>query len=251
MGEEKKKIESDRLFAEFLLNSPILITGCARSGTSIVAGTIQNCGAWGGQTTGPTPHNRKGQFENSQIREKILKRYFRQIGADPLGQKPLPPIDNLPMEKDLRKRILSVIKAQGYDPKALQPWYYKGAKMCLIWPVFAAAFPLARWVIVRRDKEEIVQSCMRTRFMRKRKSPESWRKWVEHHERRFKEMKECLNCAEVWPEKMFRGSFSEIKHTISHHLGLEWSRDVVHDFLEPRLWNRGRGYEVVEKDVKE
>lgn len=229
-----------------LLNSPILITGCARSGTSIIAGTINFCGAFGGKTTGPTPHNKKGQFENGEIREKVMKSYLRQIGADPLGQNPLPPISNLPMDPVLRRRMLSIIRSQGYHPERDGQWYYKGAKMCLIWPVFAAAFPTARWVIVRRRKEEIVSSCMRTRFMRKRKSPQSWAKWVDHHVRRFDEMKEHLNCTEVWPEKMFQGQFGEIKHTVAW-LGLEWKRDVIRDFLEPRLWNKGKGYEGLEE----
>lgn len=218
--------------------APILITGCARSGTSIVAGVIQFCGAFGGKTTGPTPHNTKGQFENGEIRDRVIKEYLRQIGADPLGQKPLPPTDNLPLNKDIRKKMLATIRKQGHSG---EPWYFKGAKMCLVWPVFAAAFPEAKWVIVRRRREEIVLSCMRTRFMRKRTSSASWAKWVDFHLRRFDEMREHLNCVEVWPEKMFQGNFGEMKSVVSW-LGLDWNRDVIHDFLEDRLWNKGQSY---------
>jgi len=221
------------------MQDPILITGAARSGTSIVAGTIQYCGAFGGKTTGPTPFNKKGQFENSEIREKIIKSYLRQIGADPLGQKPLPQSDNLPMDKSIRKKMLSVMKNQGYTDGL---WYFKDTKMCLVWPVFAAAFPEAQWIIVRRRKEEIVLGCLRTRFMHKRKSAASWAKWVDVHSRRFEEMKEHLQCLEVWPEKMFQGNFGEMKKAINW-LGLEWNRDVIHDFLEQRLWNKGKPYE--------
>ena len=71
---------------------PILITGAARSGTSLTAGIISICGAFGGNTTGSTPYNRNGQFENSHIRNRIVKPYLVRMGVDKLGQYPLPDI---------------------------------------------------------------------------------------------------------------------------------------------------------------
>ena len=35
------------------MKDPILITGCARSGTSMIAGVINICGAFGGDMAGP------------------------------------------------------------------------------------------------------------------------------------------------------------------------------------------------------
>jgi hypothetical protein len=70
------------------MRPPILITGCARSGTSMTAGIVHICGAFGGRMSGPTPNNRKGMFENEEVRNQIVKPYLSSIGADPLGQKP-------------------------------------------------------------------------------------------------------------------------------------------------------------------
>ena len=65
---------------------PILITGCPRSGTSLTAGIINKCEAWGGEMVGPTPHNPKGFFENIGLREKLTKPVLSAMGCDPLGQ---------------------------------------------------------------------------------------------------------------------------------------------------------------------
>ena len=70
---------------------PIIITGCARSGTSLIAGTMHLCGAWVGNVTGPTSWNRKGQFENEFIRDRLVKPYLKSINMDPMGQDPLGP----------------------------------------------------------------------------------------------------------------------------------------------------------------
>lgn len=217
---------------------PIFITGCARSGTSLTAGVIERCGAWFGNTTGPTKHNRKGQYENQAIRDGIVKPYLKKLGVDPLGQKPLPDIIDLVSYPKLRQDVLDVLNFQGYIDG---PWAYKGAKLCLIWPIWAAAFPNARWVIVRRDSEDIVRSCMRTSFMRAYKHEEGWRNWVKHHEARFSEMLDPVmrvDVREIWPTHMIRGNFEEAEKVV-RGLGLKWDPIGVRKFIAPGLWNKG------------
>jgi hypothetical protein len=55
------------------MKDPILITGAARSGTSMTAGVINICGAFGGVLSGPNKNNKKGMFENNRIRQDIAK----------------------------------------------------------------------------------------------------------------------------------------------------------------------------------
>ena len=74
---------------------PVIIVGCARSGTSLVAGVINICGAWKGDTVGPSKHNAKGMFENHALRENIIKPLLFSIGADRKGQFPLPETKNI------------------------------------------------------------------------------------------------------------------------------------------------------------
>src|SRR4030067_1618246 len=124
--------------------SPILITGCARSGTSMVAGIINTCGAWGGKLISPSNYNQKGFFENIAIRNKICKPFLESIGADTKGQLPLPDIEKIKNISSSsffnivwRTKVLDEINKQSYLGGV---WYYKGAKMCLMWPIWNAAF---------------------------------------------------------------------------------------------------------------
>ncbi len=215
---------------------PILITGAARSGTSLTAGVIFKCGAWGGKMTGATPFNQKGQFENEEIRQRITKPFLRAIGADPMGQSNLPDTNNLKPVSGWQSKILSTIRGQGYTKG---PWFYKGAKLCLYWPVWAAAFPEARWIIVRRDADEIAASCLRTSFMRAFNNKEGWLGWVREHERRFEAMREeGLNCLNVWPGKAVRGDFGELQRVVQWASNdLTWDGEVIRDFVTPKLWN--------------
>lgn len=222
-----------------MIDRPVFITGCARSGTSLTAGIINLCGAWGGELTGATRYNKRGQFENVFIRQQITKPYLARLGVDPMGQWPLPDlpamIPRLTADAPwLRQQMLDVLAAQGYPGGR---WFYKGAKMCLLWPLYAVAFPDAEWVVVRRDDEEIVRSCLRTGFMRAFDAAEGWHQWVQVHHRRFGEMRAVgLKINEIWPVKIVHGDFSEIRALIQQ-LGLNWNKPRVVDFVSPALWS--------------
>jgi len=226
------------------MKSPILITGAARSGTSMIAGVINLCGAFGGNMSGPNRNNQKGMFENSAIRQDIVKPYLRSIGMDPKGQYPLPDVHNIPIPNDLRRRVEQVMLDEGYKSG---PWMYKGAKMCLTWPMWDHAFPDAKWIIVRRRTGDIIKSCFHTGFMTAFNSPanqkavgaaneeEGWLWWVRQHEDRFVEMiTSGLNVKVVWPHRMIDGDYSQVMEMIEW-LGLKWTPEVM-NFIEPKLW---------------
>ena len=224
-----------------MLRAPILITGCARSGTSMTAGVLSKCGAWSGNTYGPNKWNQKGMYENIEIRESVCKPYLLMNGADPKGQKPLPDINKLFPVANLRERIEMIIKYQGYKNEI---WFYKGAKMCLVWPIFHKAFPDAKWIIVRRKDEDIINSCMRTAFMNAYETERGWQDWINVHKQRFLEMKNSgMDVAEVWPSKFVYGDFSEIISLVQS-LGLIWNESSVKDFISPELWRGQDGTHV-------
>lgn len=215
----------------------------------MVAGIINICGAFGGQMSGPNRNNRKGMFENAELRH-IVKQYINDIGFDRMGQYPLPDIEKITMPLGWRRKVLSVMHAQGYTENHVGPWMYKGAKMCLVWPVWHFSFPEARWVIVRRDADGIVKSCLRTGFMRVFKHPvnwkpvgaqserEGWQWWVREHEKRFAEMHEAgLNIREVSTDRIIDGDLSEIKDCIDW-LGLAWSDKKIKEFIDPTITRR-------------
>lgn len=225
-----------------MLLKPIFITGASRSGTSMTAGIINMCGAWGGDFSF---FKGKTRFENEGIVNKVEKKYLIAIGADPMGQDPLPANAFQYTEKYnsefIKYNVISIIVEQGYkDPKI--PLMYKGAKMCLNWAAWHNAFLKAKWVLVRRKKEDIINSCMKTSFMRAFDNPKDWGNWVDVYEKRFSEMKIAgLELREVWPQKMINGDYSEIEEVIKW-LGLEWKEQLVKEFISPELWGKGVEY---------
>ena len=224
------------------MNKPILITGCARSGTSMTSGIINLCGGWGGKLSGPTRNNKRGMFENVEIRNTVVKPFLISIKCDPLGQKPLPNMKHLNdivgYSYQLRQMVLSVIKGQGYRDGSI--WFYKGAKMSLMWQAWHIAFPDARWILVRRRDEDIVYSCLRTGFMRAYRSEKGWQSWVDHHKENFGKMKKAgLNVTEIWPQEMIAGDFTKIKRAVKK-MGLAWKEKEVMEFISPALWSERR-----------
>ncbi len=224
---------------------PIIVTGCARSGTSLVAGVLSHCGAWTGECTGETPWNKRGQFENVFIRDSLTKPFLKSIGVDPLGQEPLPcPGWNLQRHPDdllgkWRRMVLNRMESEGYDGQ--RPWMFKGAKACLIWSVWAQAFPEARWIVVRREDSRIIDSCLRAPFMRKRKTREEWQQWVDHHKECFQEMDEHIGVVwEIWPDKAMDDQALGQFQTLAIGLGLKWDQARVTGFVDPQLWSERR-----------
>ena len=215
-------------------DSPIIITGCARSGTSVVAGIIHASGAFGGEMFGPTTWNPRGMFENKYIREQMVKPYLSAIYADPKGQRPLPIAETVPIIQDWNLVFRERLEMEGYEGGQI---FYKGAKACLMWPVWAAAFPQARWVIVRRKTPEIVESCLRTPFMNAYDKVDGWEGWVAHHIRCFAEMRLApMDIFEIWPGDFIKGDLSEVKNMIQW-LGLDWDEDRVVEMISPELWH--------------
>jgi hypothetical protein len=168
------------------------------------------------------------------------------LGCDPTGQDPLPRTQDLEVYDKMIEdgkgwwgnKIKELIKGQGYKEGA---WFIKEPKMCLIWPLWHAAFPEARWVIVRRDRGEIISSCLHTGFMKAYRDEKGWSKWVGIHEDKFLEMKYAgLNISIVHPRKMIEGDFDEMKCLIED-FGFGWREDKARSLINPQLWRHKNG----------
>jgi hypothetical protein len=140
----------------------------------------------------------------------------------------LPDTDHLPLSPGLRDRVLKLIG--GNEPRA-----YKDAKLTLVWPVWHDAFPEATWVLVRRDKERIVDSCLRTAFMWSYSERLGWRQWVEAHERRFARMRKHLHLVEVWTDTVVDdpGAF----FPVAEICGLPMNLEAVEAAVGRKQWH--------------
>lgn len=218
-----------------MTDAPIFITGLPRSGTSLVAGCIALSGAWVGDTFGPDAYNKKGTFENIALREKLLKPYLTLMPADPLGIHPLPPRHVAPMfaGKMWREKVLAALARQGYRGGA---WVYKDAKLALCYRQWVDAFPEARWIIVRRERDQIIDSVlgaepMARRLCFDRSRVEQWHDaYVPHLD---------FQALDVWvvqPQDFIKGDF-EYLEKMMHEYGLRWQPDIIQRHISRELWH--------------
>lgn len=214
----------------------ILVTGAARSGTSLVAGALHALGAQlGGETAPGNAQNPRGYFEHLAIREEVTKRYLREIGADPLGVDPLPPLGEIPSAPWLRAAVFERLRARPSWPSlSVGPIVLKDAKLALIWPVWAEAFPDAVWVVVRRHPRAIVASCMRTPWMcssPRAGSSAFWARWWLHHDARLRELERRGACV-VRSDRVARGLYLGLMGA-ARAAGLRWDAEAVRRFVVP------------------
>lgn len=206
------------------INSPIFVTGVERSGSSIVAKIMKDCGGFSGKIT--------DMYENVLIKE-LIDKYYDVTGADKRGQDPLPDINKLVILTNWKQKIEDILKEENYQGDCY--WVLKGSRLCQTWPIWHYAFPDARWIIVRRRTGDIIESCLKTGYMTAYKDREGWLEWIHKHEKLFVKMIETgLNCKQVWPERMAIGNYEQMKETVEW-VGLKWNEDVV-DMVDSLLY---------------
>ena len=88
-------------------DTPIFITGIERSGSSIVAKVINNCGAFAGITT--------EMVENRGIKNLVDSWYVRQLNVPSNGQFPLPETKHLQIPAWWRSNIIDSLHDDDYN----------------------------------------------------------------------------------------------------------------------------------------
>lgn len=210
------------------LKDPILITGAARSGTSLVAAIIHDAGASGGNIVMEgNQYNPTGYYENHDIISVVDKQILREAGFDPLGQKGLPPANF--DGKDIRESVFRIAASQGITPG--EDWFFKDAKLLLIFRSYVESFPDSKFVLVRRQKEAIVKSCMNAPFMHRREVDSDWLEWVNHHIELMDALKGSgAKVKEVWYEDLVKGNLGPMREIVEW-LDLEYHVDFVSSII--------------------
>jgi len=218
-------------------HSPIFVLGLPRSGTSMIAGALGICGAWTGSTVpGGTAANPKGFFEHIVLREHFTKRILTLMGCDPLGVTKLPPVELHGEIEGLDELVRAAIEKDGYAYD--RRWLYKDAKLSLIWPFFNKAFPDATWLIVRRDEEGFINSCLNTYFMKQHSQDrEFWKQFAQEYRIRLEALKRSgVEFLEISTPEIINGNFAELETLISR-LGLTYREKELREFICPAYWH--------------
>jgi len=206
------------------LRPPILVTGCQRSGLSMVAGALYQCGAFiGGTRTDPF----RDAYENKQLYEELVAPYLQMAGVPRDGS--LPTSSGL-LVPFWAERVESILIEQGLRPDS--PWVVKGPHVALCWKQWATAYPAARWVIVRRDPGDLARSCHLTGYMDSRTSEEGWRAWVDEWGRLLGDLElgvgYCRHVVE--PYRFLGGDRAQLRGLVEAS-GLTWDEEKMNAFL--------------------
>lgn len=216
------------------MNQPIFITGVERSGSSLIAKIFDICHVYTGAVS--------TMYEHLGVKI-LMDNYLYENRNGEL----FPDSKYLKIPVTWETSVRRVIEAGGYKDG---PWLCKASRMAQMWPVWHYAFPNARWIIVRRKSPDIIQSCIKTGYMKTFKDPvnlirvkvqteeEGWLWWIHQYEKKFVEMIEAgVNCKQIWPERMVHGDYQQIYETLEW-LGLKWNSKIV-ETIDPML-NKSR-----------
>jgi len=173
-----------------------IITGLPRSGTTLTAKVFQACGA--------KFKTNSLLLEHRRIRT-ICNGHLESMGFDPLGQGPLPTEHG---ELNVEIPDLEIVKQ---------------CKIVLMWSHFHRQFPGAKWVIVRRDRQKIIDSCLRTNFMARYNNRHGWDTMCLGYLKHLADLKQTVDYVEVWPEE-FKASAEYLgMQRAVEFLGYNWN----------------------------
>lgn len=194
----------------------ILVTGAPRSGKAMIAGILRLTGVFAG---------RVNKMEENTAIQKISHRQLENYSYGKYD------IVDLPFNHNWRDMIHQALYFQG---RKTQRWMYKGSDIASNWHQWDRAYPSAKWVIVRRKKEDIVNSCMKTAHMDAFDNEKDWGDLVDRYNVRLKEITENVNCCVVWPERMARGDYSQVFEMLDY-LDLKWTPKIL-EYIDPKFW---------------
>lgn len=210
---------------------PIIVTGVARSRTSMTMQMLQLSGLFLGDVIQETKANPQTQLENHHIIKQIQKPHLKKYGFDPKGQHPLPPIKWHEPDPDRRDAVLNIMKNQGLKPG--MKWGFKDTKPCLDWRAWHKAFPNACWIITERKDDDVIQSCMRTSFMSKYNNEIGWQTYIDEHKLRFEDM--FFHLERVYKlntDDVVNFKFDALESIIKD-AGLNWDYDKIKAQVKP------------------
>lgn len=218
------------------LHRPIFVTGCPRSGTSMMAGILQLSGCPGGVMN--------KMFENIAIRDSISKSYLLRLGIDLEGQYPLEKKANLRLPS-MEARVLHILKRQNVTDIT---WFYKDSRLLLAWEYWNAMFPGARWIIVQREEADVLTSCEKTGWMSAYKrrdvleklgyqtATEGWKYWYAFYQNKIEEvLNTCPFVRVICLDKLLDGDYTELQILLAD-VGLTWNQETTKEFIELKLW---------------
>lgn len=192
---------------------------------------LETAGLFGGKTKAADRWNPRGYFENVAISD-LMVRYLRDNDTQNLGKKFYPL--TLPEQYlGFGYNVTAILQEEGWDGR--QSVYYKHARLGICWRLWHHYFPNAKWVVVKRDREETISSLMRTEFMDAWQTREEWSVFLDYHLGRIEELKLKVQYHVFDINRVFDGDEGEVVRLLDY-AGGTFSPEVM-SCIERKHWN--------------
>lgn len=203
----------------------IIVVEVPRSGAGMIAGCLKLAGAISGQT----------DRLNRDIEVcKVLDTLLSQLKADRSGLFPLPAEKRTKSYSKNKMRSM-LLTAMNY--KSGQIHFLYDYRFLLTWRIWNNYFPDAKWIMVRRNEQEIVESCKKTGWMDRFGDEAGWYWLIDQYLMQYNQMRQNVkNLTVVHPERMITEDYSEMQKTIEW-AGLQWTDDI-HRYMDMKLKKR-------------
>ena len=187
----------------------ILVVGCARSGTSIVAGLLHNHGVWGGRYRPTNGGNPRGYFENRRI--AALLRHWNETGEMP--------------HYAFKSHIKNILRKEKYPGG---PWFVKYG-LDLGWSMWKKFNPC--WLLVRRAWNDVIRSQERI-FGTARPYSE-----FEEINRTMDFIRESNGGVDIFPDQLVSGDYSILEKFLKTYANIHFNESIANRFTDKGLWH--------------
>ena len=130
--------------------------------------------------------------------KKILKKKFQ-------------PINLKASYKDFDRKIYRTLRQEKFEKG--KPWLFKDPKIALCWNIFNEYYPNAKWILLYRNENDILNSFNRTNFMNAYNTKKEWLNYLNCWKLNMQSIKEeCKNVFEFNIENIFNNKTEEINN---------------------------------------
>src|SRR3569833_408228 len=136
----------------------LIIAGMHRSGTSLITNWLHHCGLQVGETLlGPDIGNKEGHFED----EEFLKMHEEILVGNGLAPSGLVHDKQLQIYEYQLEKLKAII---GIKEKRFDQWGWKEPRTCLFLDTYRELLPDAKYLIIIRDYESVVNSLLKRAY---------------------------------------------------------------------------------------
>jgi len=211
---------------------PIFIASKPRSGSSLTSHILHEHGVFGGIMKPADGNNARGYFENIQITSLLIE-YLRRNDIENKLKK-YNPKDLKSMMVEFDFFVNQILTEEGL--KEGENWFFKDPKIAFCWNMMHRSFPEAKWIIVKRDESQVLNSIIKTDFMDAYNTTQDWIDYLNVYNHNLEQLEKKCNPFILNINKVFNNDLTELR-SMFDFIGVKLNENIVDKCVEKKLWN--------------